>query len=147
MALHHATADDGKLVEVGGYFVLEDDGGDSVSVECEHLVERAARHDGVLERSDVGNVLEDVETSYRTGDVAEVKFVGANPRNNLRSEGTFAAVEHLQADGTTWKQVRDDSDWFLVLSWARTSTVSGTSEVVISWETAEDGGKASGKTE
>lgn len=64
-----------------------------------------------------------------------VTFVGANPRNNLRLEGTFAAVEKLGADGTTWTQVRSDYDWDLVYSWKRTNSILGQSEVTIIWET------------
>ncbi len=59
----------------------------------------------------------------------------ANPRNNLRLEGTFAAVEQLNSDGKTWTQVRSDADWSLVYTWTRTNTVFGYSTVVVSWET------------
>ncbi|ORY61323.1 Neutral/alkaline nonlysosomal ceramidase [Pseudomassariella vexata] len=75
-------------------------------------------------------------TTYARGAVVNATFVGANPRNNLRLEGTFAAVEKLV--GTEWTEVRDDSDWFLVYTWTRTNTVLGYSDVVISWETESD---------
>jgi neutral ceramidase len=73
--------------------------------------------------------------SYARGAVVNATFVGANPRNNLRLEGTFAAVEKLGADGKTWTQVLDDADWRLVYTWTRTNFVLGYSEVTISWET------------
>ncbi|CAK7264621.1 hypothetical protein SEPCBS119000_001091 [Sporothrix epigloea] len=73
-------------------------------------------------------------TTYTAGQVINATFVGANPRNNLRLEGTFAAVEQLNSTGD-WVQVRDDSDWSLVYTWERTNTVLGYSTVVISWET------------
>ncbi|KAI2633461.1 Neutral/alkaline nonlysosomal ceramidase [Xylaria nigripes] len=76
--------------------------------------------------------------TYARGAVVNTTFVGANPRNNLRLEGTFAAIEKLGADGKTWTQVRDDSDWSLVYTWRRTNEVLGYSEVVISWETELD---------
>ncbi|KAK4103311.1 Neutral/alkaline nonlysosomal ceramidase [Parathielavia hyrcaniae] len=77
-------------------------------------------------------------SSYARGSVVNATFVGANPRNNLRLEGTFAAVERLgsgEDGGSTWAQVLSDADWRLVYSWERTNFVLGHSEVTISWET------------
>ncbi|KAK8120987.1 hypothetical protein PG999_005107 [Apiospora kogelbergensis] len=71
--------------------------------------------------------------SYARGAVVNSTFVGANPRNNLRLEGTFASIE--KKDGNGWVQVRDDSDWDLVYTWTRTNWALGYSDVVISWET------------
>ncbi|KAJ9151139.1 Neutral alkaline nonlysosomal ceramidase [Pleurostoma richardsiae] len=73
--------------------------------------------------------------SYARGAVVNATFTGANPRNNLRLEGTFAAVEQLGSDGSTWTQVRSDEDWFLVYTWERTNWLLGYSEVTVSWET------------
>ncbi|KAL8847774.1 MAG: hypothetical protein Q9221_007194 [Calogaya cf. arnoldii] len=84
-----------------------------------------------------GQVLQDVTPTYRRGETVRVRFVGANPRNNLRLEGTFVAVEHLRHG--TWLRVRDDSDWDLIYRWRRTSTVFGTSEVDVEWEIGETG--------
>lgn len=61
-------------------------------------------------------------------------FVGANPRNDLRLENTYAAVEFRDSPWGTWKRVRDDSDWGLIFHWKRTSELLGTSEVKIVWE-------------
>ncbi|KAK5164783.1 uncharacterized protein LTR77_009447 [Saxophila tyrrhenica] len=81
-----------------------------------------------------------LKSTYQAGDSISVAFVGANPRNNFRLGGTFAAVEKFDEASSTWKQLRDDSDWSLLYEWTRTSTVVGTSEVKISWETKwEDG--------
>ena len=87
-------------------------------------------------------MLGDVKAAYPRGNTASAKFVGANPRNNLRLEGTFAAVEHLSQG--SWKRVRDDSDWDLIYRWKRTSTILGTSEVELSWEVGEDDGVEGG---
>jgi neutral ceramidase len=76
----------------------------------------------------------DPSKPHYAGETVSAKFVGANPRNNFRLEGTFAAVEHFNQTLKAWVQVRDDSDWFLVYRWKRTSTVLGTSEVTLSWE-------------
>ncbi|KAL8917592.1 MAG: hypothetical protein Q9172_005776 [Xanthocarpia lactea] len=83
-----------------------------------------------------GQVLQDVKPAYHHSDTVTATFVGANPRNNLRLEGTFAAVEHLSHG--SWKTVRDDTDWDLVFRWRRTNTVLGTSEVELSWEVGRD---------
>jgi len=90
-----------------------------------------------------GNVVSSPSASqYHPGDVPATTFIGANPRNNLRLEGTFAAIEQVGPDGTTWTTVRTDADWSLVYHWTRTSTLLGTSEVTIEWEIedyAQDG--------
>lgn len=90
--------------------------------------------DGAPIGSSFGKVVTQPKASYRIGDVIKVTFQGANPRNNLRLEGTYAAIEQ-NIDGT-WKQVRDDADWFLVYTWRRTNWLLGYSEVDITWETA-----------
>jgi len=79
-----------------------------------------------------GDVKIDVRPSYSISSTVSATFVGANPRNNLRLEGTYAAVERLEG---TWKRIRDDSDWSLIFNWKRTSEILGTSEVDINWET------------
>ncbi|KAL8775056.1 MAG: hypothetical protein Q9209_000535 [Squamulea sp. 1 TL-2023] len=89
-----------------------------------------------------GQILTDVKPAYHSGDTVTATFVGANPRNNLRLEGTFAAVEHLSHG--KWKRVRDDSDWDLIYQWRRTNTVLGTSEVELSWEVSRDDGLEGG---
>jgi neutral ceramidase len=82
-----------------------------------------------------GSTKTDVHPSYSTGDIVSVTFVGANPRNNLRLEQTFAAIEMLNPESGHWERVRDDSDWGLIYNWRKTSEVLGTSEVEIVWET------------
>jgi neutral ceramidase len=84
-----------------------------------------------------GQVLTQPHPSYARGSVINATFVGANPRNNLRLEGTFAAVEQQQSGGQ-WVQVRDDWDWSLVLTWTRDSEVLGTSHVDLQWESEMD---------
>ncbi|PKS05804.1 hypothetical protein jhhlp_007633 [Lomentospora prolificans] len=85
-----------------------------------------------------GDIIRDVHEVYALGSLVNATFVGANPRNNLRLEGSFALVEQRQDDGT-WKVVRDDSDWHLVYHWRRTNGLLGHSEVDIVWETRGDG--------
>lgn len=98
----------------------------------------------VLDRAglfkDFGDIIADVDSLYLEGDTVSAKFIGANPRNNLRLGATFAAVERLNAESGLWEQVRDDQDWSLIYEWKRTSTTLGTSEVTVSWETKWENG-------
>lgn len=75
---------------------------------------------------------------YRPGDTVRTSFVGANPRNNLRLESTFAAIERRNSEAGSWEAVRTDSDWNLLFYWKRTNTVLGISEVSIEWQIEDD---------
>ncbi|KAJ7848777.1 Neutral/alkaline nonlysosomal ceramidase [Mycena leptocephala] len=85
-----------------------------------------------------GQVLIDVVTTsaYHAGNTVVAQFVGANPRNNLRLEGTFLNVDQLVSGA--WKPVKSDSHPSTLYQWTRTSTILGTSSVNISW-TIESG--------
>jgi neutral ceramidase len=79
-----------------------------------------------------GQVLTQPAGSYARGAVITAVFVGANPRNNLRLEETFTAVEMLS--NGVWTQVRSDADWSLVYTWTSDNELLGTSQVTIDWE-------------
>ncbi|KAJ7476883.1 Neutral/alkaline nonlysosomal ceramidase [Mycena galericulata] len=85
-----------------------------------------------------GQVLIDVVTSaaYQAGQTVVAQFVGANPRNNLRLEGTFLSVDQLVSG--KWTPVRSDSHPSTLYQWTRVSTILATSSVNVSW-TIEDG--------
>jgi neutral ceramidase len=63
-----------------------------------------------------------------------VTFVGANPRNNLRLEGTYTSVETF-VDGA-WTQIKNDKDWEVRYEWKRVNGLTGTSDVTITWDTS-----------
>jgi len=84
-----------------------------------------------------GDVKTDVNPSYPIGSAVTVTFIAANPRNNLRLEQTYAAVEKLDPATGLWTRIRDDSDWSLIFNWKKLSEVLGTSEVQIVWEAEE----------
>ncbi|KAJ3969998.1 Neutral/alkaline nonlysosomal ceramidase [Lentinula raphanica] len=87
--------------------------------------------------SKFGQVQTDVSSSpYQAGQTAFATFVGANPRNNLRLEGTFLNVDRLVAGA--WQPFKTDSHPSTTYSWVQTSTILGTSQVNITW-TIEDG--------
>jgi neutral ceramidase len=94
-------------------------------------------YDGVQIFKNFGDVKTDVRPSYAIGSVVSAAFYGANPRNSLRLEQTYAAVEKLDLESGRWVRVRDDSDWALIYNWRRASEVLGTSEVEIVWESEE----------
>jgi neutral ceramidase len=44
-------------------------------------------------RRKFGDIIKSPKASYKRGEIANVTFVGAHPRNNFRQESTFAAVQ------------------------------------------------------
>ncbi len=82
-----------------------------------------------------GDELKKPKPTYQPGDSISATFAGANPRNNFRLGGTFAALERFFPDAGSWRQIANDANWGLLYEWQRTSTVLGTSEVAITWET------------
>jgi len=99
--------------------------------------------DGAPAGSPFGTCTRQPAATAARGAVVAATFVGANPRNNLRAGGTFAAVERRQPDGS-WRRARDDADWSLVYTWRRTNALLGHSEVDLAWETAGDAAAAPG---
>ncbi|KAI8629992.1 Neutral/alkaline nonlysosomal ceramidase [Xylariaceae sp. FL1651] len=92
-----------------------------------------------------GDVVQDVDGAYRRGEPVTAKFVGANPRNNLRLGASYAVVERLVVPTAPegdkgvpeWRITRNDDDWHFVFRWRRVSELLATSEVAITWETAD----------
>ncbi|KAF2197387.1 Neutral/alkaline nonlysosomal ceramidase [Delitschia confertaspora ATCC 74209] len=91
-------------------------------------------YDGAPVGKKFGDVTIDVSSSYSRGALVTATFVGANPRNNLRLEDTYTAVEQ-QESGNSWKRIKTDADWELVFEWKRTNGVLGHSDVKITWDT------------
>uniref|UniRef100_U5ESX4 Neutral ceramidase n=1 Tax=Corethrella appendiculata TaxID=1370023 RepID=U5ESX4_9DIPT len=73
---------------------------------------------------------------YTRGDSVSVKFISANPRNNLMHEKSYFTVEQLEGNGK-WKIVATDANWETKFYWTRISTLLGTSEMVFIWEIPE----------
>lgn len=74
-------------------------------------------------------------SSFTKGDKPIAAFWSANPRNDLLTEGTFAAVEML--DGKQWNPVYDDDDFCLFFKW-RMDNISQYSFAVVEWEIPEE---------
>lgn len=86
-----------------------------------------------------GDILTPPPARLAPGYPATATFIGANPRNHFRLEGTFAAVE-TRVHGA-WEPWKDDSDWELRFEWRRTGLVGallGESRVTVTWDVARD---------
>lgn len=96
----------------------------------------------VFDNPPLGKSFGDVVTkpddqTYKPGDTVRTTFVGANPRNNLRLEGSFGSLKYKNPNGE-WETVRSDKDWTLTYQWKRTNSVLGTSEVTLEWQVDDD---------
>lgn len=74
-------------------------------------------------------------TEYISGQVVEVVFWSANPRNNLRRYGTFLEVQHYNASAASWTTVFTDDDWCTKFLWDRPKGgLPSESTATIQWE-------------
>ncbi|MFZ2242563.1 MAG: neutral/alkaline non-lysosomal ceramidase C-terminal domain-containing protein, partial [Gordonia amarae] len=76
-------------------------------------------------------VLTAPKASYRPGQTATARFVGAHPNNDLHTGGTYLDVQ--KADGDNWTTIADDNDWSTTLRWSRPAGSPDTSVVTIDW--------------
>ena len=81
-----------------------------------------------------GDVTVQPAASVATGKRVQVEFRSANPRNNLRTEGTFLAVQRLDNDGISWIDTATDGNWETRFEWNRPSELSGESFATIVWD-------------
>uniref|UniRef100_A0A8C0P3C5 Neutral ceramidase n=1 Tax=Canis lupus familiaris TaxID=9615 RepID=A0A8C0P3C5_CANLF len=89
-----------------------------------------------------GDVLQPAKPTYRVGEVAEVTFVGANPKNSAESQThrTFLTVEKYEATSATWQIVHNDASWETRFYWYK--GLLGHSNATIQWhipDTAQPG--------
>lgn len=82
--------------------------------------------------SSFGSVSTQPPTTASPGQTISATFVGANPRNDLRLGSSYAYIQQQGSDGS-WVTYKDDTDWELVFSWARTNTVLGYSSSTLQW--------------
>ncbi|XP_050567819.1 putative neutral ceramidase C [Cygnus atratus] len=80
-----------------------------------------------------GDVLQEVRQQYRVGEVAEVTFVSANPRNSAENmtEHNFLTVETYVSVSGKWQVVRNDASWDTRFYWTKGSL--GQSNATIEW--------------
>lgn len=80
-----------------------------------------------------GSVVQDAKDAYEIGEVVEIKFWTGSPRNNLRTGGTFLAVQQYK-DGE-WVTIANDADWETKYKWERVNISD--SIAIITWEIPE----------
>ncbi|KAM5322236.1 neutral ceramidase [Glossophaga mutica] len=89
-----------------------------------------------------GDVLQPLNPKYSVGDVAEVTFVGANPKNSAenRTHQTFLTVEKYENSSMGWQVVHNDASWETRFYWHK--GLLGHSNATIQWhipDTAQPG--------
>uniref|UniRef100_A0A8D0MLJ9 Neutral ceramidase n=1 Tax=Sus scrofa TaxID=9823 RepID=A0A8D0MLJ9_PIG len=80
-----------------------------------------------------GDVLQPANPTYRMGEVVEVVFVGANPKNSaeILTHQTFLTVEKYEATSATWQIVHNDASWETRFYWHK--GLLGYSNTTIQW--------------
>uniref|UniRef100_A0A8B9SDD3 Neutral ceramidase n=1 Tax=Apteryx owenii TaxID=8824 RepID=A0A8B9SDD3_APTOW len=80
-----------------------------------------------------GDVLQEVRQQYRVGEVAEVTFVSANPRNSAENvtEHNFLTVERYINISGSWHVVHNDASWETRFYWTKGS--GGRSNATVEW--------------
>lgn len=84
-----------------------------------------------------GDVLNSTQPQYKVGEVVEVTFVGANPKNSAenRTYDTFLTVEKYESTSATWKIVHNDASWDTRFYWRK--GLAGQSDAIIQWHIPE----------
>lgn len=81
-----------------------------------------------------GQVLQQPNPSYHTGDKVQVVFRGAHPKNNLRTEDSFLIVQRLQQG--QWIDYKKDKDFDTTYGWEREQIAY--SRITIDWRIGPD---------
>jgi len=79
-----------------------------------------------------GSVDTDANPSYTRGQTVVVKFWGANPRNDLRTQDTFLTVELSTPSG--WQVVAVDGDWETKYQWTSSGLTGEESLISCYWD-------------
>ncbi|CAL8468077.1 g7616 [Coccomyxa elongata] len=95
--------------------------------------------DTVPNGSNFGDLVEDVaKGTYEAGSTAKAVFWSACPRNNVRLEGTFLAVERQNKSAPGgWDTVYTDNHVSTKFYWARPHMLSPESTATITWDIPE----------
>lgn len=80
-----------------------------------------------------GDVLQPAKPEYKVGEVVEVVFVGANPKNSAenRTLPTFLTVEKYEDAAADWQILYNDASWETRFYWHKGLT--GISNATIEW--------------
>ncbi|XP_016145532.1 neutral ceramidase [Sinocyclocheilus grahami] len=79
-----------------------------------------------------GDILEQVNPSYKVGEIASVTFVAGNPRHSgdIRDK-TFVTVERFHNDTDSWEIVHTDASWETRFHWIK--GLAGRSQSKVEW--------------
>ena len=75
-----------------------------------------------------GDLLTAPREKYNTNSTVNVQFVGAHPRNNYKTMGSFLEVQ--QRKNHRWKTVYTDNDWCTQFSWQRKGIAASAVSVI-----------------
>ncbi|XP_031245949.1 neutral ceramidase isoform X2 [Mastomys coucha] len=80
-----------------------------------------------------GDVLQPAKPEYRVGEVVEVVFVGANPKNSAENQThqTFLTVEKYEDSVADWQIMYNDASWETRFYWHK--GILGLSNATIYW--------------
>lgn len=92
--------------------------------------------DNVPASKNFGDIVSDVNPSYKTGDTVNVTFWSGHPKNDLKTQSTFLMIQ--KKIGDNWVTVANDWDWETIFRWKHIDPVLGSSQVTITWNIPKD---------
>ncbi|GKX31568.1 neutral ceramidase [Vallitalea longa] len=92
--------------------------------------------DNVPIGKEFGDVEQQVDSSYNTGETVTVSFWTGHPKNDLKIQSTYLEVQH-KVDGE-WITIANDWDFETKYKWIRKDPVWGSSLAKIKWTIPED---------
>ena len=81
-----------------------------------------------------GDVTVQPQATVKRGQIVEATFRSANPRNNIRTGGTFLTVEKFDVSSGKWNVVANDGDFATKFQWKLESKILHNSFATIQWE-------------
>lgn len=83
-----------------------------------------------------GDVVSDVNSSYKKCETATAVFWGGHPKNDLKTQSSYLEIQ--KKEGMSWKTIYYDWDWCTTFRWTRIDALWGTSQVTIKWNIPQD---------
>ncbi|CAO1628197.1 unnamed protein product [Sympodiomycopsis kandeliae] len=84
-----------------------------------------------------GDITQQPQQTYSSGQNMTMKYISSNPRNNLLLQSSYFTIEY-SSDNSTWHAYRTDAHPWTTLRWTQTNVVTGTSEIEIGWDLAKE---------
>ena len=78
-----------------------------------------------------GDVIDQPQEAYRSGQRVLARFAGANPNTDLRRGSTYLAVEREAPGAGGWTRVHDDGDWSTMITFENLGPFTN---ALISWD-------------